>query len=164
MEFRDVNGQLVLAGENYAVGRGSRIARGTSANYGITRLDENGDWWLDPREGGKSIRLGIPGEQDASGESAKLAFMPLDFEWNAIPSDEVPSRETLSELLDAIEIVRSARFRALEDLQEQLEAFALTEMSSNEIDAIHSFVFDGLGRDQVESILQREPETEPCAA
>lgn len=170
MEYRENNGRgpLVKAGEKYAGGRGSRVRLVNPDFLGTARFDEDG-LWIDPRFGGQPIALKTPGEMDAQGESAKLWFVRLDSNWNPINTYDDLSRDDWSELLDEIDSYRTESFRVLTDFANRLELRALSalpgdeKLSNHSSDVIHSYVFNGIGRDQVESILQREPETEPCA-
>lgn len=152
VKFLDQNFESIIDGERYAVGRGSRVRKWNKSTSGYMRQDQDGRWVLHSRDG-QLMSLGIPGELDADGVSAEVAFVRLDSDWEAVDYRDGQARSCRL-LLDEIEQKNAEILRLREGYEANLAHLA-KELTADERDAIFRFVYDSQGREVVEAILSK---------
>lgn len=150
--FRDKFGNAVCEGENYAVGRGARVAL---ANQMTVFQYEDGSWYGKPRHGGCDVRLGVPGQQDDAGGQAALTFVPLDSNWEELVGDAVVQsvcESSVTAVVDRIDKRRQLRESEIDrDIEIMLAMFP--EATIEQKDILSSFVCNGDGRTVIDRII-----------
>lgn len=145
--WTDTHGQRVMSGERYSVGRGSRVK--ATNQMTIYQDAETGDWYGTPRAGGAPVRFGLPGEQDAQGEAAKLAFIPLNDEWDEIAGSRF-ERESKSRR-DAFDSILRRAMKGRDNLAkcyEELLELSCDKLSEADCDQIHGKVYNDAYTDE----------------
>lgn len=153
--WTDTHGQRVMSGERYAAGRGSRVK--ATSQMTVYQDAESGDWHGSPRGGGAQVRLGVPGEQDAQGESAKLAFIPLGDDWEELPisSSERESGERRTDFEEILRCARNAR-HVLSNCYDDLLALSCDKLCEAECDQLHGKIYnDAFTDDAIFEIVDR---------
>lgn len=153
--WTDSHGNRVVSGGRYAVGRGAKVKKTNQMT--VYEHAETGDWFGDPRDGGADVRLGVPGEQDAQGESAKLAFVPLGDDWEEIAGSRF-ERESVDRrnAFDRI-LIRATKARdVLSKAYDELLDLACDKLSEEECDKLHGKIYnDSYSDEHVFEIVDR---------